>query len=117
MKKISLLLVSFIIIITSSVYISPVSADSVTGRLLYTDISAYINHYPIPAYASDTGYIVVKVRDLEHYGFNVRWDEETRTAFLDIKTSENNQIQISGIENVTLPAQKTGIQYSRYTLK
>ena len=48
MKKISMLLVSFMIFITSSVYTFPVSADSVTGRLLYTDISAYINHYPIP---------------------------------------------------------------------
>ena len=91
MKKISMLLVSFMIFITSSVYTFPVSADSVTGRLLYTDISAYINHYPIPAYASDTGYIVVKVRDLEHYGFDVSWDEETRTANLDLKTSENNR--------------------------
>ena len=116
MKKISMLLVSFMIFITTSVYTFPVSADSVTGRLLYTDISAYINHYPIPAYASDTGYIVVKVRDLEYYGFDVSWDEETRTANLDLKTSENNQTQISGIDNVMLPAQKTGIQYSRYTL-
>ena len=94
------------IFITTSVYTFPVSADSVTGRLLYTDISAYINHYPIPAYASDTGYIVVKVRDLEYYGFDVSWDEETRTANLDLKTSENNQTQISGIDNVMLPAQK-----------
>lgn len=116
MKKISLFLVSFMIIIISSICIFPVSADSGSGRLLYTDISAYINHYPIPSYASDSGYIVVKVRDLEHYGFNVSWNEETRTAFLDLKTSDNNPIQISGMDNVMLPAQKTGLQYSRYTL-
>lgn len=117
MKRIIPMLVVFILALSAYtvVFAEPQLPDIQVGRLLYTDISAYINHYPIPAYATDTGVTAIKMRDLENFGFEVGWDEEKRMAILNIKSSENNATDIKGIDNVEKPSQKPGILFSKYT--
>lgn len=53
-------------------------SGDVIGYAKYTDISAYINHYPITSY-NINGNTAVVAEDLANYGFNVAWDDTTRT--------------------------------------
>ena len=48
------------------------------ASVVYSDISAYINHYPIPSYAYEGGTVVV-AEDLRNYGFDVTYDNNSRT--------------------------------------
>lgn len=48
------------------------------ASVVYSDISAYINHYPIPSYAYEGGTVVV-AEDLRNYGFDVTYDNSART--------------------------------------
>lgn len=59
----------------------PLSAQSygIIGSVLTTDIKAYINGYEIPAYNVD-GNMVIVGSDLRNYGFNVVYDNNTRTS-------------------------------------
>lgn len=50
----------------------------IIGCAKYTDISAYINHYPITSY-NINGNTAVVAEDLANYGFDVAWDENART--------------------------------------
>ena len=74
MKK----LVCVVLLITSLLFALPASAK-VVGSVLTTDIVAYIDYLPVPAYNID-GYTAVIVRDLEKYGYTVEWYEDTRTV-------------------------------------
>lgn len=79
MKKIfflSVLLVSLLII--------PVSAANVGDKIseaVYTDIVAYVNNYPMPAYVID-GYAVIVAEDLRDYCCDVVYDEITRSLYI-----------------------------------
>lgn len=59
--------------------VSACSVDTVIGKVLSTDIRAYINGYEIPAYNID-GNIAVIVSDLNDYGFVTSYDEEKRQS-------------------------------------
>ena len=78
MKK--LLCSIMILVMLISAYVMPSNAKTgdVIGEVVYTDISAYINHYPISAYAYDGGMVVV-AEDLNNYGFNVTYDDASRS--------------------------------------
>ena len=52
------------------------------GEARYTDVTAYINHYPIPSY-NFNGYTLICAEDLEGYGFDVQWDPVSRTLQLN----------------------------------
>ena len=71
--------------------ICPVSAQSynIIGSVLTTDIKAYINGYEIPAYNVD-GNMVIVGSDLRNYGFNVVYDNATRTSTVSF-TEEGGQ--------------------------
>lgn len=56
-----------------------VGAVTIIGSVLTTDIKAYINGAEIPAYNVD-GNMVIVVSDLRSYGFNVVYDDSTRTS-------------------------------------
>ncbi len=60
----------------------PATAFAENGDILgyakYTDISAYVNHYPITSY-NINGYTAIVAEDLNHYGFEVVWDDVART--------------------------------------
>lgn len=59
-----------------------VDAGAGTSVILYTDIASYINNYPIPSYAYN-GKMVVIAEDLRNYGFNVTWDEGSRSLYIE----------------------------------
>ena len=59
----------------------PINAATVIGSVLTTDIKAYINGCEVPSYNID-GNIVVVGQDLRSYGFNVVYDNNTRTSFV-----------------------------------
>ena len=50
----------------------------IIGYAKYTDISAYINHYPITSY-NINDYTAVVAEDLRNYGFNVEWNGDNRS--------------------------------------
>lgn len=62
----------------------------VIGYTKYSDIGAYINHYPITSY-NINGYTSVVAEDLRNYGFNVEWNEEERSLRIT-RNSTANQI-------------------------
>lgn len=57
----------------------PLSAATVIGAVLSTDIKAYINGAEIPAY-NINGNMVIVGSDLRNYGFNVVYNNDTRTS-------------------------------------
>ena len=59
----------------------PINAAVIIGSVLTTDIKAYINGCEIPSYNID-GNIVVVGQDLRSYGFNVVYDNNTRTSYI-----------------------------------
>lgn len=63
---------------------------NVLGYAKYTDISAYINHYPITSY-NINDYTAVVAEDLQNYGFNVVWDGSARTLSIT-RNSQATQI-------------------------
>ena len=88
MKKVLCLLVA--ICITCGIFpTSFAKTGDFLGYVKYTDISAYINHYPITSY-NINGYTVVVAEDLKNYGFSVVWNQENRS--LSISRSMSNVI-------------------------
>jgi len=75
------------VILILSMTVMPAAADNgewtqyLYDMILYTDIAAYINHYPISSYACN-GKTVVVAEDLRNYGFNVEWDEQSRALYI-----------------------------------
>lgn len=55
-----------------------VSADSAVGKIYSTDILAYVNGQPIDSY-NIGGKTVVIAEELDNYGFNHEYNDETRT--------------------------------------
>ena len=73
-RKIFAVMLIFTILISSfDVY----GASNVSGKILSTDIVAYINGIPIKSYNID-GYTGIVAEDLEKYGFNVEYNNEFR---------------------------------------
>lgn len=60
----------------------PTTSFAKTGDIIgyakYTDISAYVNHYPITSY-NINDYTAVVAEDLQNYGFNVVWNGDERS--------------------------------------
>lgn len=76
-KKISLILL--VVTLLSCFYqVSAEKNGDVVNKALFTDIVAYINHYPIQSFNVD-GYTTVVAEDLANYGFNVEWNEAERS--------------------------------------
>ena len=81
MKKITLtLLIIMILVIVCSI---TTSASQIISSVLTTDIKAYINGDEIPAY-NINGNMVIIGSDLRNYGFNVEYNNETRTSTISI---------------------------------
>ena len=55
---------------------------SPVGEALYTDIRAYINGYPVRSF-NIKGNTAIVAEDLAKYGFNVRYDNATRTLHIN----------------------------------
>jgi hypothetical protein len=89
MKKIILL---FLVLLFCFINTS-VLAENYLGDVTYTDVVAYINHFPIPSY-NYKGYTLIAVEDLQDYGFNVKWNEY-RQSLCIFRNKENNNININ----------------------
>lgn len=72
-----LLIISFIISTLIPTTIFAGNGD-IIGYAKYTDISAYINNYPITSY-NINDYTAVVAEDLVNYGFDVAWNGGERT--------------------------------------
>lgn len=71
-------------------------AGDIIGYAKYTDISAYINHYPITSY-NINDYTAVVAEDLVHYGFHVVWDGDARALSI---TRNHEATEITPSESV-----------------
>ena len=95
MKK----LISIIAALVSTLLmLTPASAYNIgdyIGTVYHTDIVAYINNYAIPSYAAN-GTSVVVAEDLRNFGFDVIWDNDTRT----LSISRNSDKTPTGMEFV-----------------
>ncbi len=95
MKK----LISIITALVSALcMLTPVSAYKIgdyIGTVYHTDIVAYINNYAIPSYAA-SGTSVVVAEDLRNFGFDVIWDNDTRT----LSISRNDEKTPAGMDFV-----------------
>ena len=52
-----------------------------TEKVIYSDITAYINGLPIPSY-NFYGATVVIAKDLENYGFDLNYVDEERCLYI-----------------------------------
>lgn len=77
MKKIISLSLIFILICAFG-SISFAEVGDIKGYATYTDICAYINHYPITSYNVNDCTVVV-AEDLRNYGFDVEWNPDNRS--------------------------------------
>lgn len=77
MKKILSGILAMVMICVSST-VAFAKVGDVIGYAKYTDIVAYINHYPIMSY-NVNDYTVVVAEDLRNYGFDVAWNQDTRS--------------------------------------
>ena len=59
-----------------------VNIGSVMGSARYTDVRVYINGFRIPNFSINRNSSIVLLRDLRNYGFDVTYDERTRTSTL-----------------------------------
>lgn len=61
----------------------------IIGYAKYSDIAAYINHYPITSYNINDNTAIV-AEDLQNYGFNVEWNGEARSLSITKNTETKN---------------------------
>lgn len=103
--------------VSSTAPVSSVTASNASAQkeqVTSSDIKAYINGLSIPSvnYNNHT-YIIAE--DLNNYGFDVEWDENTRT--LNIKQNSNKQT--SAINQLSLNSfeiQSTDIKTKQYNV-
>lgn len=79
MKKIIGKILCAIFLISSIQTVSYAKTGDIIGYAKYSDISVYINHYPIESFTVNN-YTAVFAEDLQNYGFNVVWNSETRSV-------------------------------------
>ncbi|MBO5408100.1 MAG: M15 family metallopeptidase [Clostridia bacterium] len=81
MKKLLTALVLVCILMSVVPVASMAKTGDVLGYAKYTDISAYINHYPIASY-NINDYTAVVAEDLANYGFRVDWNDYERALYI-----------------------------------
>lgn len=82
--------VVLMVVMLSTVLSVPVSAlrpGDPMGWVLYTDIVAYIDGYPVRSY-NINGYTYVVVEDLVEYGFNVTWKPDEQKLVVGERTGK-----------------------------
>ena len=78
MKKISVIITMLLTLLSFAAVGSTEKIGDVVGHTYHTDIAAYVNNYALPSYAAD-GTSVIVAEDLQNCGFDVVWDENTRS--------------------------------------
>ena len=88
-----------------------------TEKVIYSDITAYINGLPIPSY-NFYGATVVIAKDLENYGFDLNYIDEERCLYIEynpdkeVTANYDPQKENKKIGSVSCPVQATDI-YAR----
>lgn len=103
------LLISIILTTLMPTALFAVSGD-IIGYAKYTDISAYINHYPINSY-NINDYTAVVAEDLRNYGFDVVWDGEARSLSV---TRNDSATEILPYGNIYKYSSVAGREYVPY---
>ena len=75
-KMLTILLIGILVLM--AIPVSAATVGTVIGTAYNTDIVAYINHYAIPSFAVN-GTSVIVAEDLKNFGFDVTWENSTRT--------------------------------------
>lgn len=78
MKKIFVISAASAFLYAGAVAVSAANIGDIIGYVRYSNLDTYINNYPISAYFMD-GRQVICAEDLRDYGFNVVWDNATRS--------------------------------------
>ena len=86
MKRIITKIMCIAIMLAILQNIAEAKVGDVIGYTKYSDISAYINHYPITSY-NINGYTAVVAEDLRNYGFNVEWNGDERSLKITRNTA------------------------------
>lgn len=84
MKKTRIIVMVLALVMLLGMTFINVSAKSgdIIGYTKYTDIAAYINNYAILSFnVNDKTYVVAE--DLANFGFDVRWDGESRSLYIE----------------------------------
>lgn len=102
-KKITKILI-LTLVLTSIHSVASAKIGDIIGYAKYSDISAYINHYPITSY-NINDYTAVVAEDLQNYGFNVEWNGEARSLSI---TRNNDAKQITPYGTVYKYSYKSG---------
>lgn len=77
--------------ILSAIPHSVSAIGEIAGQVLATDITAYINGYPIPTY-NIGGKLSVIVTDLRRYGFTTVYNDATRTSSVSLQVNSGTTI-------------------------
>ena len=88
MKKFLAVVLTFVMLFSSMVMVSQARVGDVIGSALHTDIVVYINNFAIPSYAVN-GQSVVVAEDLRNFGFDVVWNDHTRSLTLSRNANYN----------------------------
>lgn len=82
----------------------------ISGRVLKSDIKAYINGEPIMTYNID-GYTGIIAEDLRNYGFDVEWRADSRTLYVtrDYDDNEINEVPADNMDRQINYAYETDI--------
>ncbi len=87
MKKI--LIITFLLLLAMSVSVGAAQVGDKIGEAVFSDITAYINNYPIPSYVINN-YAVIIAEDLRDYGCDVVYDNLQRTLSITKSSAEND---------------------------
>ena len=87
MKKV--LIITFLLLLAMSVSVGAAQVGDKIGEAVFSDITAYINNYPIPSYVINN-YAVIIAEDLRDYGCDVVYDNLQRTLSITKSSAEND---------------------------
>ncbi len=71
------------------------------SEAVYSDLSVYVNHYPIPAYVVND-YAVIVAEDLADYCCDVLWDGNARTLNIT-KSADKTEFTSPAVYNTSFP--------------
>ena len=117
MKRIITIFILISIILTTLVpTISLAGIGDIIGYAKYTDISAYINHYPISSY-NINDYTAIVAEDLQNYGFDVVWDANARTLSVTRRDTATEIVPSGDIYKYSSVAGRDSVPYVKTDIK
>lgn len=116
MKKIITVFLLISIILTAFIPTTLAGSGDIIGYARYTDISAYINHYPITSY-NINDYTVVVAEELRNYGFDIAWDGNSRAISITRNSLATEIVPYSTVYKYSSLAGKEYVPYLETDIK